>query len=401
MWRVGFRTRGVVLGGTACLVGLAAGALALGLPGSAGSGVRSAPALVLSVNGSVDGFALDGNHFVYAGGHASDLEGCATVELGSFGSNAHTRLGAEVLGAPGADACDFLPLVIALGGTRAVWAGFEDCCIGGYGSVTTGAPGTKAADLDGLGQTFHDIDGDFLTGVAGDRQTLVYAIVTVELVRNFDGCLPAMEPPPGLQTCDFKVTKWKVKRVVGRRAVAVPNVPAAALIAVSRGRLALVPADQSKATCNAVDLNSFGGCPRSESTALPRFEIRAVSNGSIVAGHDLTGTPTAIGLSDRLVAVLVRHGATAQLERYDAHTGALNGRTLVPAATADQIDISGSVIVYHVKKAIYVLDAATGVDRLLAVAKADPIGLAIDGRRVAWAENVGRRGRIVSLLLPG
>jgi hypothetical protein len=169
----------------------------------------------------------------------------------------------EVPGAPNTDACDAFPLLIALGGTRAVWGGFEDCCNGGYGSVTTGAPGTKPKELDSLGQTYHGTDGDFLTGVAGDGKTLVYAVVTVEVVRNFDGCYSAVSAPRP-QNCDFKVTEWKVKRVGGGHAARVPNAPPSALIAVSGGRLALVPADRSTATCGDNAPHPLSDCPGNE-----------------------------------------------------------------------------------------------------------------------------------------
>lgn len=55
--------------------------------------------------------------------------------------------------------------------------------MGGYGSVTvtTGALGARPVDLAGLGQAYHETDGDFLTGVAGDGRTLVYSIVTVKV----------------------------------------------------------------------------------------------------------------------------------------------------------------------------------------------------------------------------
>jgi hypothetical protein len=380
------------------MVCFAAAALmvALALVGSARPEVQSMPSVMLTVNGVIDGFAMDGGRFVYAGGQAPDIGGCPSVELGSFGNKVHKRLAAEVLGAPGGDSCNAYPLLIALGGTRAVWGGFVDCCISAYGSVTTGAPGTKPRDLDGLGQTYHDTDGDFLTGVAGDGRSRVYAIVTVEVVRNFDGCFPATEPPPGPQTCDFKVRKWKVKRVVGRRAIRVPDAPPAALIDVSGGQIALVPADQRTATCNDA---SLGSCLGSEPRALQRFEIRSLG-GSLLTRQSLNGTPTAIALSDGFVAVLVRKAGSVHIDRYDSRSGALIGRTSVPVATANEIGISDAKIVYRVKKAIRVIDARTGVQTSVAVAKATPIGLGIEGRRIAWAENVKGRGRIMSLISP-
>jgi hypothetical protein len=97
------------------------------------------------------------------------------------------------------------------------------------------------------------------------------------------------------------------------------------------------------------------------------------------------------------VAVLVRSGGSAHIDRYDSRSGALIGRASVPAATANEIGISDAKIVYRVNKAIRILNARSGVQTSLAVAKGNPICLGIEGRRVAWAENVKRRGRIMSV----
>src|SRR4051812_46124824 len=103
--------------------------IALSLASSARAETRATRTLVLTVNGPIDGFAMDGGRFVYAGGRAENIEGCPTVELGSFGSKVHERLAAEVLGAPDVDSCDAFPLLIALAARRAAWGGFLDCCI--------------------------------------------------------------------------------------------------------------------------------------------------------------------------------------------------------------------------------------------------------------------------------
>ncbi|HEY8791792.1 MAG TPA: hypothetical protein VIL96_02785, partial [Gaiellaceae bacterium] len=87
------------------------------------------------------------------------------------------------------------------------------------------------------------------------------------------------------------------------------------------------------------------------------------------------------------------------IERYDARTGALRGRTVISPQAANELSVSGDTIVYHVKTKIHVLDARTGNDSVLAASKATPIGLSVEGRRVAWAENVRGQGRIASFVL--
>jgi hypothetical protein len=68
----------------------------------------------------------------------------------------------------------------------------------------------------------------------------------------------------------------------------------------------------------------------------------------------------------------------------------------VQPETADIIDIAATRIVYHVGRKIFLLDGVTGKTSLLAVSHEPPVGLSIDGRRVAWAENV----RIRAITLP-
>ncbi len=80
--------------------------LALTVVGSARPEMQSIPSVMLTVNGVIDGFGMDGSRFVYAGGRAPDIGDCPSVELGSFGSKIHRRLAPEVLGAPGGDSCD-------------------------------------------------------------------------------------------------------------------------------------------------------------------------------------------------------------------------------------------------------------------------------------------------------
>jgi hypothetical protein len=58
--------------------------------------------------------------------------------------------------------------------------------------------------------------------------------------------------------------------------------------------------------------------------------------------------------------------------------------------------MSRAAIAYRVGRSIHVVGRGE-----VARAAAAPIGLSIDGRRIAWAENVRGSGRIQSLTLPG
>ena len=63
-------------------------------------------------------------------------------------------------------------------------------------------------------------------------------------------------------------------------------------------------------------------------------------------------------------------------------------------ATDPGIAAAGTNVVYRPGKTIYLLDAKNLTARVLAQAHSVPIGLSIEGHRVAWAENTDGRGRI-------
>jgi hypothetical protein len=75
---------------------------------------------------------------------------------------------------------------------------------------------------------------------------------------------------------------------------------------------------------------------------------------------------------------------------------AWSSTTVVPAGATDLA--IGIGVVYRVGQSIYTIRA--GHPRLLWRAQVTPIGLSLEGRRVAWAVNIKGRGHIVALTLP-
>lgn len=121
-----------------------------------------------------------------------------------------------------------------------------------------------------------------------------------------------------------------------------------------------------------------------------------------LAGRPVTtvvpvGTAREVALAWPTLAVLVQQsdGGTA-IERYDARNGALIDRTQV--AGASQLAIGSGGTVFLVGSTIYTL--RSGLAQILWRPQGKPIGLSVEGRRVAWAVNIGERGRIVTLELP-
>jgi len=86
---------------------------------------------------------------------------------------------------------------------------------------------------------------------------------------------------------------------------------------------------------------------------------------------------------------------------YDAATGKLSGSVAVPSATSPELTASDQLIVFRVGRSIRAANVATHHVTTLTEAAGTPIGLSLEGTRLAWAENVGGRGRIRALFVAG
>jgi hypothetical protein len=336
------------------------------------------PETLVVQRGGIDAFAQEGGRIAWIGGP------CYAVHVRTL-STGRQRVVGSAAGWGDID-CYAVDLVFALGGSRAVWGGYNDSSNHSYGGVKTGALGSRPRILDGLELTYY-IWGEYLTDAAGDGSTLVYSLVSVDLAnpdQDLDQCLPR---------CLWRVDGGAVKRVVGRTATRLPNARPSVAISASNGRVALVPADLSERR---------DPTPRSVSGG--PVEIRDAVTGAPVTTFAPSGTVTDVALSGRRAAVLVESGDLKRIAIYDATTGSLRRSTNVPASTASEIDIAGRRVVFSTGRQVRLFSAATGGKRLLWTASARPIELSIEGRRVGWAENVrggGRTtGRIRAISLP-
>lgn len=110
-----------------------------------------------------------------------------------------------------------------------------------------------------------------------------------------------------------------------------------------------------------------------------------------------------MAFSGSFVAVLVRTPQThvRVLQVYRPSTGALVSSVSVPRTTApDLAATADGIVVFPVGREIRAFDVRTGAIRTIAIARTSPLGLSIDGRRVAWVENQRRRGVIKAVALP-
>jgi hypothetical protein len=121
--------------------------------------------------------------------------------------------------------------------------------------------------------------------------------------------------------------------------------------------------------------------------------------GNLSFGAQTFGEPRAIALDGRYTAVLSRpaHSRAALMQIFRGRPGTSFTTALPGGATL--LAGSGGRFVYSADRTIRLVDVRTAVQRVLAFTAGPIVGLTISGDRVVWAENVGRRGRIRTLLL--
>jgi hypothetical protein len=227
--------------------------------------------------------------------------------------------------------------------------------------------------------------GLWLGGIAGSGGSLVYAVANVAY-KDQVTCLSTPKTPGA---CRLEVNGGGVYRIVGRRSpLAVAGAAPAVAVAASGNDVAYVP---------AAGAATAGGRPLASATA--PVEVRNVLTGERVASVTPDGTPVAIGLSGETLALLGRVGNRLVLSWYDLAKGGRAGELRLPPGAAPEISVGDDLIVFRVGRSIRALRIATKQVTKVAKAASTPIGLSITGSRIAWAENVGGRGRIRAVTL--
>ena len=124
--------------------------------------------------------------------------------------------------------------------------------------------------------------------------------------------------------------------------------------------------------------------------------------GRTISSPTASGAPLGVALAGRFVAALTRaaHTGHEQVEVFDASSGKLLRMLAAPANAAGPVSASGSRLVFSAGRTVRLVNLASGGVQVLAFAGGPVVGVAISGRRVTWAENDGKHGRIRSLLLP-
>ena len=224
--------------------------------------------------------------------------------------------------------------------------------------------------------------GQWLGGISGDERTLAFAVTSVGW-RDESGCLAGIAP------CTLVKAGGGVYVVRGRARVRVRGTNAAVAVATSGARLAYVP----------TGLIGRNGRPLA-SADLP-IDVVATATGKRIASVVPQGVPIAIALSAHVLATLERTPLGVRLAWYDPATGHARGAVPVPKTTAASLTVSDLVIVFHVGRSLRAVNVATHHVRVLAKAAASPIGVSLEGTRLAWAENLPFYARIRALYVNG
>jgi hypothetical protein len=345
------------------------------------AGAAPVPSTLVQAPGRIAGVAQDGPRVLWGyliPSSASCLDAVRVRNLanGTEASLTHSNSGGCQISTPYGSGNEWF----ALAGRSALWTVHE------YGHFTyvNVVVGLSGGSDRFLGQVVHDNadgTGDHFTGAAGDGPTLVYS--WAHLVPNVD-CVDHPE-------CQLIVRGGGIRRIVGNTAVNVPHAPPATAVAASGRTIAIAVAPIGARWRNLKP-------PQ-------RIELRRVPSGALLGSLAVQGRARALALSRRLVAVLLAQGTSQRVDLYSTATRSLVRSVRVPPRTASALSLSGRTVVFRSGLTIYALDTSSGRVTAVAHAGRQPLGLTIEGRRVAWAENypVGHResrGRVKTLTLP-
>lgn len=341
--------------------------------------------LYTSPSGKIDAFAQDGSVLAW---FAHGTKGCNRVWVLDISDSAQISLPEQAPNTLNVT-CDWdvvPPVRLAVDSSkpvRALWTLREqaplrfDYLIG-------------ASSLDRLERRFQEIAhaskgaGLWLGGIAGNNGELVYSVTSVDFVDEVS-CLSNPTKPGA---CALRVgNDGGVYRVIGRSTEIIPGTETGGMqLALAPGRVAYI-----RATTVATN-----GAPLSGA----QIDIRNVNDGTRVAEVIPQGTPTAVALSPTVLATLERRAKGLVLAWYGATTGKPLGSIPVPADTSAELSASSRAVVFHVGRSIRVLYIRAHKAQTIARAATEPIGLSIEGTRIAWAENIKGQGRIRALELP-
>jgi hypothetical protein len=334
-------------------------------------------------NTSVAAFAQDGPLVAW---FSPSRKRCNTIHVISLANPLQTTL--PLQGAARNVTCRWVvgstPVSLALAGGNVIWTLREqspipfDYLLG----AGVGVGERKERRFQEIAHTNHG-SGLWLGGISGDGTTLVYGVTAVDYIDEA-GCLAGTSP------CDLEVSGGGVYRMTGReppKPIAGTHPDGAVEVSASAGAVAYVAAAGVGKQGRPV-----------AGTDLP-IEVVDAQTGASISHVIPKGTPLAIALTPHVLATLERTPLGLRLAWYDRATGTAAGSVPVASKTSPELTATDSTIVYRVGRSIRAVDVETHNVRTLARAAAQPVGLSLEGRRLAWAENLKTAARIRALTI--
>ena len=274
--------------------------------------------------------------------------------------------------------------MLALAGNRALWSWDA----GGNSTespVVLGAPGHKQVTIAHLGGGLRGMgDGHDLVDVAGDGSTLAYGWVAETCPGQPYGC-NTFDAPLVVDGGGVSLATWAPAPRPFSPPV-IQGAPPPVLFAATQGRVAVAPARAS---------------------GLPGTVPRMIEDGPVevydLAGNRLLHVPM-LGLvrhlalwRSKLAVILERPEGMLVAQQFIVPNPSFVAGARLPLGATDIATGSGGTT-FRAGRSVYVL----GIEsvRLVARTAAHPIGLSIEGRRIAWAENVHGKGRIQAVTAP-
>ncbi len=272
---------------------------------------------------------------------------------------------------------------LALAGSDALWTLREQSPVPYDYAVSAGVGDRNERRFRELAHT-NSGAGLWLGGIAGDEGTLVYSVTAVSYVDQV-ACLAHLSK----RACRLRIAgrAGGIHRLTGRKDVLIHGTGPALAVAAAGRRVAYIPAARVDGRGQPV---AGAGRP---------IPVRDTRTGRLVSRAAPRGTAQALALSRSVLAVLVRRGRSDRIAWYDPADGRLQGSVAVPRAASPELSASDRFVVFRVGRSIRVVDTVRRRVRTVAKAAAKPIGLSLEGTRIAWAENVHDRGRIQALHL--
>ncbi len=358
----------------------AAVSLAAAAVSSAGATIPRTETLYSRAGGTIAAFAQDDRLIAW---FTPDAKGCNAVHVRSVFNGLKVDLPKQL------DSHNVTcrwnignsPVTLAIAGktSNLLWTLHENSPLQFDYLVGAGAGDRRERRLQELAHTKRG-NGLWFGGVAGDGTTLAYAVTSVDY-EDEAGCLA------GTGSCLMKIAGGGVYRVVGRqRPKLVPGTKHGAVaIAAGGGRIAYVGTGSITKRGKPV--------PGAD---LP-IQVVDAANGHVVSSVQPQGTPIAIALSAHVLAALERTPLGLRLAWYSPSSGLPIGSAPVALAASPTLTVSDRLVVFHVGRSIRAVEIATGRVKTLITAAAPPIGLSIEGGRLAWAENLKHGARICAL----